>query len=87
MMNAQFTYHKDKLTKWLLTVTVLFSIITFSGYAGNYQSKQQQATQTELVILFSSEFILLEEWMLKIFHCLVLLVSILTGYSFFTENF
>ena len=50
MMNAEFTYHKDKLTKWLLTVTLLFSIFTFSGYAGNSQSRQQQTTQTELVI-------------------------------------
>lgn len=50
MMNAQFTYHKDKLTKWLLTVTLFFSIFTFSGYAGNSQSRQQLATQTELVI-------------------------------------
>jgi hypothetical protein len=50
MTDIQFTYHKDKLTKWLLTVTLLFSIFTFSGYAGNYQSRQQQATQTELVI-------------------------------------
>jgi hypothetical protein len=50
MTNVQFPYHKDKLTKWLLTVSLLFSIFTFSGYAGNYQSRQQQATQTELVI-------------------------------------
>ncbi len=50
MTNTQFTYHKDKLTKWLLTVTLFFSILTFSGYAGNSQSRQQQATQTELVI-------------------------------------
>lgn len=50
MKNAQFTYHKDKLTKWLLTVTLLFSIFTFSGYADNYHSRQSQTTQTELVI-------------------------------------
>ena len=50
MTNARYTYHKDKLTKWLLTVTLFFSIFTFSGYVGNSQSRQQQATQTELVI-------------------------------------
>jgi hypothetical protein len=50
MTNTQYTYNKDKLTKWLLTVTLFFSIFTFSGYAGNSQSRQQQATQTELVI-------------------------------------
>lgn len=50
MANAQFTYHKDKLTKWLLTVTLFFSVFTFSGYDGNYQSRCQPATQTELVI-------------------------------------
>lgn len=50
MTNTQFTYHKDKLTKWLLTITLFFSIFTFLGYANNYQSRQQQATQTELVV-------------------------------------
>jgi hypothetical protein len=50
MKNVQFTYLKDKLTKWLLTVVLFFSIFTFSGYDGNSQSRQQQATQTELVI-------------------------------------
>jgi len=49
MKNIQLTY-KDKLTKWLLTITLLFSVFTFSGYASNSQSRQQQATQTELVI-------------------------------------
>lgn len=50
MMNTQFTYQKDKLKKWLLTVTLLFSIFTFSGYASNHQSREQHTTQTELVI-------------------------------------
>lgn len=50
MTNTHFTYPKEKLIKLLLTVTLLFSIFTFSGYAGNYQSKQQQKAQTELVI-------------------------------------
>ena len=50
IMNTQFTYQKDKLKKWLLTVTLLFSIFTFSGYASNQQSREQHTTQTELVI-------------------------------------
>jgi len=50
MTNTRYTYHKDKLTKWLLTVTMFFSIFTFSGYAGDSQSRQQQPTQTEIVI-------------------------------------
>ncbi len=49
-MNTKFTNHKDRLTKWLLTVTLLFNIFTFSAYAGNSQSRQQQTAQTELVI-------------------------------------
>lgn len=50
MTNTRYTYHKDKLTKWLLSVTLFFSIFIFSGYAGNSQSRQQQKTQTEIVI-------------------------------------
>ncbi|GAA0886506.1 hypothetical protein GCM10009120_51050 [Sphingobacterium siyangense subsp. cladoniae] len=50
MTNAQFTYHKVKLTTWLLTVTLLFSIFTFSGYVGNNKPRHQQAPQTELLI-------------------------------------
>jgi hypothetical protein len=49
-MNAEFTYRKDKITKWLLTVALFFSVFSFSGYAGNYQLKNQQTTQVELVV-------------------------------------
>ncbi len=52
MTNTRYTHQKNKLAKWLLMVTLFFSIFTFSGYAGNYQSKQQRATQTELVISY-----------------------------------
>jgi hypothetical protein len=48
-MKTQYPY-KDKLTKWLFTVTLLFSIFTFSGYAGNSQSRQLETNQTELVV-------------------------------------
>lgn len=50
MMNTQYTYHKSKQKKWLLTVTLLFSIFSILGYSGNLQSKNKQTTQTELVI-------------------------------------
>lgn len=49
-MNTCFTFRKDPALKWLLAVTMLFSIFTVSGYAGNAGPKQQQATQTELVL-------------------------------------
>ena len=49
MTDARPTYPKYKLTKWFLTVTLFFSILTFSGYAGTSQTKVQ-ATQTELLI-------------------------------------
>ena len=49
MTNAQFTYPKDKLAKWLLKVTLFLSVFAFSGYGGNDQSRCQQAIQTELV--------------------------------------
>lgn len=50
MINISFTYHKDKLTKWLLMVTLFFSIFTFSGYSNNSQSKQKLVTQSELLL-------------------------------------
>jgi hypothetical protein len=49
MNTTQYPY-KDRLTNWLLTVTLLFGIFTFSGYAGNSQSRQFETTQTELVV-------------------------------------
>jgi hypothetical protein len=50
MRNTKHTYHKIKLTNWLLTVTLFFSFFTFSGYGCNFQSIQQKPTQTELLI-------------------------------------
>jgi hypothetical protein len=49
MTNAQFTYHKDKLTKCLLAAALLFSVFTFSGYDGNCQSSYKQTAKTELI--------------------------------------
>ncbi|MBC7845439.1 MAG: hypothetical protein H7Y10_02995 [Flavobacterium sp.] len=48
-MKTQYPY-KDRLTKWLLTVTLLFSVFTFSGYSGNFQSRQLETPQTEIVV-------------------------------------
>jgi hypothetical protein len=53
-MNSQYPY-KDKLTKWLFTVTLLFCIVTFSGHVGNSPSRQLQTTQTELVFSNNSK--------------------------------
>lgn len=50
MMNTQFTYHKEKLTNWLLTITLFFSIFTFSGYAGNSELRLEQENVPELII-------------------------------------
>jgi hypothetical protein len=50
MTSNRPTYYKGKLTKWLLTVTLFFSIFTFTGYAGHSQPGRQQATQTERVL-------------------------------------
>ncbi len=50
MMKTQYPSYKNRLTKWLLTVTLLFSVFTFSGYAGNSQSRQLETTHTELVV-------------------------------------
>jgi hypothetical protein len=47
-MKTQYSY-KDRLKKWLLTVTLLFSIFTISGYSGNSQSRPLETTQIELV--------------------------------------
>jgi hypothetical protein len=53
-MNAQYPY-KDKLTKWFLTVTLFFCIVTFYGYAGNSQSRQLATNQTELIFSNNSK--------------------------------
>lgn len=50
MNAARYTSYKNKLTNWLLAVTLFLSVFSSSGYASSYSAKQQQATQTELVI-------------------------------------
>jgi hypothetical protein len=50
MINAEYTYPKDKLTKWMLTISLFFSILSFSTYDGYSHTNQQQTTKTELVI-------------------------------------
>ncbi len=49
IMTSKKTYPKEKQTIWLLSVALLLSIFSFSGYLTNSQSLQQ-ATQTELVL-------------------------------------
>jgi hypothetical protein len=44
------TYHHIKLNKWLLLVTLLFSIFNLSGNVNDYQSQLRQKTQTELLL-------------------------------------
>ena len=48
-MLTQKTYPKEKQTKWLLTVALILSLFSFSGYVSSSQSLKQ-ATQTELPI-------------------------------------
>ena len=50
----QYKPVKDKLSKWLLTVALLFSIFTFSGYIGISTSQQQPYRNTELVYSINS---------------------------------
>jgi hypothetical protein len=50
MTNTKYTYYKGNLTKWLLTVALFFSIISFAGYASNYNTSLQQVTKTERVL-------------------------------------
>ena len=41
-------YRKGKLSKWILTATLLLSFLSFSGYTGQAASRPQ-SVQTELV--------------------------------------
>lgn len=50
MKNTQFTYQKNKLTKWLLSVTLFFCVFNFTAYAGNSQSISFETAKTELII-------------------------------------
>ncbi|MES2287807.1 MAG: hypothetical protein V4547_19120 [Bacteroidota bacterium] len=53
-MKTQTTYPINRLPKFLLALSLFFSVFTFSGYAGNSESQQPQTTKTELV--FSHNF-------------------------------
>jgi len=46
---AKHTDQNNMMTKWLLTVTLLISIFSFSGYSDHYPSRLQNTTKTELV--------------------------------------
>ena len=49
MTSSQFTYHKDKLSKSLLAVTIFLSCFAFTGYSGTSKFQQQKAGQTEII--------------------------------------
>ncbi|MDP1744403.1 MAG: hypothetical protein Q8L90_02430 [Bacteroidota bacterium] len=48
-MKSLSTYPKNRFSKFLLAATLFFAVFSFSGYAGNSKSPQQQTTKTELV--------------------------------------
>lgn len=48
-MKTQSTYPKNRFSNFFLATTLFFSVFTFSGYAGNSKSQQEQTTKTELV--------------------------------------
>jgi hypothetical protein len=50
MINISDTYHKDRLSKILLSVAVLFSIFSFTGYGSNTQASLERAVNTEIVV-------------------------------------
>jgi hypothetical protein len=50
MDTARNTYYQNRMLKWLLSITLLFSVFSFSGYTGNSPLSHLQSTQTELVI-------------------------------------
>jgi uncharacterized membrane protein YeiB len=52
MGNGFLKYRKDRLSKWLLTLTVLFSIFALLPSVDTSKSQQQKA-QTELVCSFT----------------------------------
>ena len=49
-MNQRLTYHKQKLSKSLLALSLFVSVFIFSPSTENSQSQVQQSTQTELVL-------------------------------------
>jgi hypothetical protein len=53
MIAKPYTYHTKLLTRWLLTLTMVLSLFTVSGIAGQF-SQQEQKTQTELVVTANS---------------------------------
>jgi hypothetical protein len=46
---VNFTYYKSKLTKWVVTLSLFFSIFAFSGNGHNSNSFSRSKIQTELV--------------------------------------
>lgn len=55
MLSSKKISLKSKLSKWLLTATLFLSVFSFSGYAGQNQSRQTIIKQTELLVTFTSK--------------------------------
>jgi hypothetical protein len=51
-MHYQPEYSKDKLKRWLLTITMFLSFFQFSGCLGHTAFQQAKAVQTEWVLPF-----------------------------------
>jgi hypothetical protein len=55
-VNANYTYRKGKLSKWLLTIVLFFSSLSFSGYAGNAVAHGQEKTEAIPALAGKSHF-------------------------------
>ncbi len=53
-MTVLKTYHKQKLSKWLLIATFILSVFLFSGYVGNAKTTAK-TTQTEFVFSYKNQ--------------------------------
>ena len=50
MINLKRIAGKISLAKWFLNVTLLFSVLTFSGYAPATETPRQEKTRTEVLV-------------------------------------
>lgn len=55
MLTSGKILFKTKLNKWLLAATVFLSVFSFSGYAGQTQTRQEALNQTELFVAVTSK--------------------------------
>ena len=50
MLKSQKIESKGRLLKWLMNLTILFSLFAFSGYVADNRICQQSPRQTELIV-------------------------------------